>query len=381
MSIKAVGRARSFALHHYLGLVYGAYLCMMSLTGAVIVFSDEISRDHVLTKVANGTAQSLQGQFEPDRKYEGSFTRVANDIKCVQDATGRKVVFYKSLADSDSFLLTLAEDKAAKSPHHVLIQKGYGSKKAYLLESNEPEWLHLLTDLHHNLLCGKTGRTVNGVMAILLLVLLVSGALILTFENGYWKAFSAAHRSRWPMRARNYHIAMGGCNGPILAAMAVCAIYFGFPDQAKTMLGVDLKSRAVAGVEPDAVGLAKAMGRAFDLMPPGGKMPTTELDSIAMPKKNNRAVRYWFRGQFAYTNEIWMDGFDGEQLAGTVGPGAERRESLLMWFARFHFGKWAGYFSKAMWVILGWMPVALYVTGCWMWRKKMRSEAKGETAS
>ena len=375
MSIKAIGRARSLAVHRCLGLVFGAYLCMMGLTGTVIVFKDEISGSHVLKMVAEGAGQSLDVPLVPYDKCDDAFTRICKNIKTVESCTKRKVVFYKSLgARNNLSLLTLAESKTVGGASYAFVKCVNDSAQVRLLDSSEPAWLQFIIDLHHNLLCGKLGRTVNGVMAVLLMILLLSGALVLTFENGYWKTFAAAHRSRWPLRARNLHIALGGCNGPFLALMAICAIYFGFPDQVKALLGVDLKPVALdLSTRND---LSNGLGKAFKLMANTSNLSTPDLDSIAMPKKNNRAVRYWFKGQMGLSNEIWMDGFNGAQLAGTTGPARFSPESLLLWFARFHFGQWAGFFSKCMWVILGWMPVVLYATGCWMWSKKSKKFKK-----
>jgi uncharacterized iron-regulated membrane protein len=377
MSIKTIGRARSLTVHRYLGLFYGAYLCMMGLTGTVIVFSDEISQSHVLKMVADGAGQSLGVPSLAYAKRDDAFARISKNIEAVESSTKRRVVFYKSFGAPDKgSLLTLAQGKVASGPSYAFVKCVNDRAHACLLDNNAPDWLRFIIDLHHNLLCGKIGRTINGGMAVLLLVLLLSGALILTFQNGYWKSFTAAHRSRWPLRARNAHIVLGGCNGPFLALMAICAIYFGFPDQIKALLGIDFKPLATdLSTSKD---LSLGLRKAFGIVPQDGKMPTPELDSIAMSKKNNRAVRYWFKGQMGLTNEIWMDGVDGPQLAGTTGPARFSRESLLLWFARFHFGQWAGLFSKCMWVILGWMPVALYATGCWMWRKKSKWSKKSD---
>ena len=90
------------------------------------------------------------------------------------------------------------------------------------------EWL---VDLHNNLLAGSVGRDVNGVFAILLMVMVMTGAVI-------WVARPAAlvpqRDRRAALRTRRFfwhlHSAAGLWGFILLFGWAITGIYFAFPE-------------------------------------------------------------------------------------------------------------------------------------------------------
>ena len=42
-------------------------------------------------------------------------------------------------------------------------------------------------------------------------------------------------------------------------------------------------------------------------------------------------------------------------------------DHLLYWLAQLHFGRFAGWYVKALWTVLGLVPAVLFVTGALMW--------------
>jgi uncharacterized iron-regulated membrane protein len=85
--------------------------------------------------------------------------------------------------------------------------------------------------LHDNLLGGTTGRTVNGVGAVLFLGLGITGAIV------WWPGVRRVGRSMVPGRpakstqfARRLHIALGFWSFALILVWAITAVYFAFPD-------------------------------------------------------------------------------------------------------------------------------------------------------
>jgi uncharacterized iron-regulated membrane protein len=90
------------------------------------------------------------------------------------------------------------------------------------------EWL---VDLHDNLLAGDTGRTVNGVGALLFLTLAITGAVV------WWPGTSRVGHALVPGKpaksarfARRLHNAFGIWMLALILVWAVTAVYFSFPD-------------------------------------------------------------------------------------------------------------------------------------------------------
>ena len=42
-------------------------------------------------------------------------------------------------------------------------------------------------------------------------------------------------------------------------------------------------------------------------------------------------------------------------------------DDILLWMARLHFGRWQSHTLKAVWVVIGLIPAAMFVTGAAMW--------------
>lgn len=158
------------------------------------------------------------------------------------------------------------------------------------------EWL---VDLHDNLLAGPLGRTINGVCAMLVTVLVATGAVLWWPGRGRWRTSLIVPR---PARTRRFswhlHSALGFWGFVLLAGWAVTGIYFAFPDPFEGLLNF---------LDTD---------------------PTT------------------------YQR-----------------PG----EEVLLTAIRLHFGRFGGLSVRILWVILGLLPAALFVTGfiVW-WRRRVR---------
>ena len=96
------------------------------------------------------------------------------------------------------------------------------------------EWL---VDLHDNLLAGGTGRDINGVAAILIIGLLVTGAVIWWPGTRHWRRSLIVPR---PSRTRRFswhlHSALGFWSFAILFIWAVTGIYFAFPEPFEALI-------------------------------------------------------------------------------------------------------------------------------------------------
>ena len=90
------------------------------------------------------------------------------------------------------------------------------------------EWL---VDLHNNLLAGSVGRDINGVFAMLLMVMVLTGAVIWWPGRRRWSRSVIVVR---PSRTRRFfwhvHSAAGLWGFVLLFGWAITGIYFAFPE-------------------------------------------------------------------------------------------------------------------------------------------------------
>ncbi|MDH3421254.1 MAG: PepSY domain-containing protein, partial [Gammaproteobacteria bacterium] len=153
-------------------------------------------------------------------------------------------------------------------------------------------------DFHDNLLAGSAGRTVNGVAAILVTVLLITGAVLWWPGKTRWPRSLIVPR---PAKTRRFswhlHSALGLWGFVLLFGWAVTGIYFAFPGPFEA---------------------------AFNFL---------AADAEIYPR-----------------------------------PG----EEILLTLIRWHFGRFGGLTIRVLWVILGLIPAALFITGFIVWWRRAR---------
>jgi uncharacterized iron-regulated membrane protein len=90
------------------------------------------------------------------------------------------------------------------------------------------EWV---VDLHDNLLSGRTGRVVNGVGGIALIVLTVTGVVVWwRGSKNFWRGFLVKRGTRWPRFTFDLHSAAGIWLVGFLMLWGLTGIYFAFPE-------------------------------------------------------------------------------------------------------------------------------------------------------
>ena len=182
-----------------------------------------------------------------------------------------------------------------------LLPDGSVPENGYPLALIVLEWL---VDLHDNLLAGTVGRDFNGLGAILVTIMVLTGAVIWWPGRGRWRRSlvvvppSKTRRFSWHL-----HSAIGLWGFVLMLGWALTGIYFAFP-------------------EP------------FE----------------------------WFFNTFD------SDPTDFER------PG----EGILLVFIDLHFGRFGGLSIRILWVILGLLPAALFLTGFIVWWKRMRQKRSDE---
>ena len=103
------------------------------------------------------------------------------------------------------------------------------------------EWL---VDFHANLLGGKTGRMVNGIGAISLVVLCVTGAVIWWPGTRHWRrSLTVDWRTSFARINWDLHSALGFWAFPFVIVWAVSGTYFTFPQLFNSLLVFDPNDR------------------------------------------------------------------------------------------------------------------------------------------
>src|ERR1700677_1137584 len=208
-------RRALFQVHLWSGIALALYLLLMSVTGSVLVYRNELYRATAPRIIISS----------------GSGPRLTDDQlgqAAVQLYPGYRVANIERARDLDQAV-------------DVWLRRGDEVKKRFFdprtgsdLGSSVPTAFRLvskLIDLHDNLLAGSTGRTVNGVGAFALLALAVTGLVIWWPGVKTWRRSLTLHGGvGWRRWNWHLHSTIGFWSFAFTLVFALSGIYLCFPE-------------------------------------------------------------------------------------------------------------------------------------------------------
>ncbi len=294
-------RKTTFQLHLWSGIGIGLYVLLISVTGSVLVYRNELYRAAtpepiiVTERGARLTDEQLKGAAI--RAYPGytvlTLSRARNPDQAVsislESRTGRKNRLFNP---------------------HTGADLGDAVPLGIWLVSR-------LLELHDDLLAGPTGRSINGLGAVLIVILTCTGIVIWWPGIRTWRRGLTVQRNAgWQRFIWNLHSVIGFWSFGVILLFAISGAYLGNPERFQ-----DLADR----IQP--LTAANARSRTVD------------------------QVIYWL----AYLHVGRINGIG----LPCSGPGL------------------CDATTKLIWAVAGLAPAAMFVTGVMMWwnrvvRRKLR---------
>jgi uncharacterized iron-regulated membrane protein len=208
-------RRALFQAHLWSGIAVGLYIFMISVTGSVLVYWNELYRavtpEPIISK--GSTPRLTDGQLTAaaQRSYPGyrvvKLSRMRNLDQAVDVSLGQGYKIRRRLFDPRS-----------------------GSDLGDTIPTDF--WLvSELLDLHDNLLAGSTGRKVNGVGAIAVLVVAITGLGIWWPGIKTWRRSLTVQRGLgWKRIAWHLHSMIGFWSLAFMLVFGLSGVYLAFPD-------------------------------------------------------------------------------------------------------------------------------------------------------
>ena len=294
-------RKATFQIHLWTGIGIGLYVLLVSLTGSVVVYSNEIYRS--ATRAPIIVAQS--GALLTDEQLKGAATRAY---------PGFRVLFISRARNPDQ-----AVGISLQSGNHRK-NRLFNPYTGADLGDSVPlgiRFVSQLLKLHDDLLAGPTGRSVNGIGALLVVILTLTGMIVWWPGIKTWRRSLTVQRNAgWRRFTWSLHSMIGFWSLGFILLFGISGMYLGNPEVFQ-----DLADR----IEP----LTDANAR------------TRTVDQVI----------YWI----AYLHVGRINGIG----IPCRGPGV------------------CDMTIKLIWAVFGLAPAAMFVTGAMMWwnrvvRKKLR---------
>jgi len=336
-----------FQIHLYAGLLFGLYLAVIGVTGSALVFRPEIEPsliEHARSLTEGGPHTFQDAWTNLRRAFPGH-------------------AIY-------SFSLNQWPGRTPGDAFRVKLQHGDRTFFAYadpvsgeVVGTQHPA-IRFLQDLHFTLLGGRTGLVVNGIGALLLIAMCVTGAVVWWPGRRDWtRGLRVSWRAHWQKVIYDLHGVVGVATAAFLALVAAAGIYFVY----QTLDGYRPAEVAwQARVDSWAVDVDDVVRRA-DVAAPGGIR-----SYLYFPKNAEDRFRV-DKSVGGRTYRVFLDQSTGEVVTVDSSVDVSMSAWLDKWAGLIHYGRFWGYSSRAAWVVLGVSPLALFATGTIMWWRRAGS--------
>jgi uncharacterized iron-regulated membrane protein len=207
-------RKATFQVHLWSGIGVGLYVLLVSVTGSVLVYSNELYRA-ATPKPIIATNSGLR--LTDDQLREAA-------IRVYPGYTVTNIVRARNLNQSVDVSLTRGND---------LKKRLFDPYTGEDLGDSVPLGIWLVSKLlalHDDLLAGRTGRRVNGVGALLLIVLAFTGIVVWWRGIKTWRRSLTVHRKvGWQRFTWDLHSMIGFWSFGFILLFGISGAYLGNP--------------------------------------------------------------------------------------------------------------------------------------------------------
>ena len=349
-------RAATKWIHTWTGVIFGAVISVICLTGSVIVFRQEVEKPPRLQKPVS---------------HHASLDQAAQQIVRLQPgAQVTRVRFPASPNDPYVFQIRSADSQTRR---FILDM----SSAQVLGELKKVAWLDWMIDLHRNVLSAKPGRKVVGGIGILTFALAATGLLLWLINGGSLRAMVTIRTG--PSRRFNFelHRVVGLWTLAFLLLLALTGVGLAYPQtlhdawERVTGTPATVRTPKIIGSQlqhPHSLDEYIAIARAAlpDGVPTELRLPESPTGPVV--------VRFWRPGDWTPTgsNRVYIDPASTNVLSADVAANWPLGVRLFQSLSPIHYGEWGGLPVKMLWSLFGAAPTALFITGLLVWWRPAR---------
>ena len=358
-------RWATFQIHFYSGLGIGLILLLLGASGSAIAFKDGLEfefHNSRLFKIKLGAAMATSLQQTLDRLKREYSAYEAGDVSGFDRSDGILRVRLRSVGHDGS-------------DREVFIDRQTGQELTG--HENATRWLEILEDFHKNLLMGKRGRAVNGLIAFLFFLLVCSGLVIWWPGTSRWKrGLKVDLNLSWKRINYDFHSALGILCWAFLLIQASTALLLATPDlfrnwsnqredhhhrEGKDRGGDRPANSNVASVDSILSGISSNI-----------LFTGWELQALELPEHGGS-----YRAEFKQSSLVMSAQIDPSTLR-VISRGNQAPAGLWPEMHDFmeavHFGRLGGPWTQLLWVFLGLSPGLLAITGFFMWWNRVHGK-------
>lgn len=381
----------SAKLHLWFGLSVGIIVFIVSLTGTMYVFKDEVQsilrKDAVYVKAETITQTPLSIEvlkekvaLEVNEKFPVSSVEIPLDR-----SKSYRFLYYEKDKQAWNYFDEVKINKLVYvNPYNGRIQGVYNEKY---------DLFPILKSIHWSLLLkADWGKYVVGIPTVLFIIMLITGIIL------WWPKNKNARKTRfrfdwknvktWKRKNYDLHNILGFYVSFIALLLSLSGIYFAYP-WVKNTFNFTLSGSAELPKEkelesPDSLlaknssvyDLAARQTRALYPASSSFRIPLNGKNKKGKELKNIPVTVYGEDGKFAVRNQLAFDQYSGKLLVNKPHQQLTAAEQYAHANYDVHTGSYFGLMGKVIWFTAGLLCTSLPVTGFLIWWGKRKKQRK-----
>jgi len=359
--------------HLYIGIIAGAILCIVGLTGSILVFQDEI--DAALNKEMFHVLQSqkrysleeiipLVQKKYPELKFDYAMYGDRDNLNA-------SYKFYDFKSDKEFFV----------NPYDLSICGKRVTSSSFI---------RIVMNLHRFLLIPPVGRYIVAFATLCMLVLTISG-LRLWVPQQYkkWKQWKSVltinFKAGFKRQNYDWHNVLGIYSAPVVIMLALSgfAITFSTVFIAFLFMLTGQSPQSVAtifGQKSDTTVVKPALSVIEVLKLAKKAVPYADLVGVALPEGKSGIFRLDMSSASAAKtgNRVMViaDQYTGKIFVNSEKDFPNVGNSYLTWLVPIHYGTFGGMPTRILAFIGGLIPLLLYITGFIIWWPRFKKQNK-----
>lgn len=358
--------------HLYLGIIAGAIVAFVGVTGSILVFQDEIDRA-LNPKLFEVVAQKQKMPVE----------EIVPLIK--KNYPGLKIDYlmlnnFKNPNEAYSVL-------NLKSGEETFINPYTGKTSGKRIHTSS--FIHVVTELHRTLLIPVAGRYICGLASLCLLILTISGLRLWIPKK--WKQLKTVLTVKFSgsFKRQNYdwHNSLGFYSSPIVTILSLTGFCITFSTLVIPFLFL-LSGKSPQGVA-QLLGAKSAWHAAAIPLPLHAitaaakqKMPNAYIGGIAFPADKTGTYRLdMLSGNLPKVGKremLVVDQYTAKTLLNSRSDFPNVGNAYLSWLTPIHYGSFGGRPTQVIAIVAGLMPLALFITGFIIWWPRYKKQKRGK---
>jgi len=373
-------------LHRYLGLFAGAIFVIIGLTGSLLAF------EHPLDEWLNANVMTVS---RPEIPVRASLDAIVVAGLNAMPAGAKAINLDYPRRDGLAFTLWFEQTSPGREypeRHQIFIDPYMAQVTGQrLLIDFHRIWRDPLLDfvlrLHYSLGFGENGMTLVGWIGIAMLLSVLAGLIVWWPQTGKFRsALTFKPKASRERLVYDWHKICGVYSSIVLLVIIATGIYLEFPSYGRGLIG---QFSPVASPWPE-----------YASRPPPNldkqeTIPLSELEQIVYAHCPAGEFRYIVfpndaSGSFEVAKRapgepnrlqaqrrIWIDQYSGEVLALRDRSSQSSGDVFVEWLYPLHTGEAFGLTGQLIILLIGFVPLLLYVTGVIRWLQKRRVKRLG----